>query len=143
MNRKDAARERLHARAATARHEGMTTVADQLIGAALARATANDNPVAVAFVRESHMRQDAEGLRARARRSARRRKPITRLIDCPTLIVTGDEDGVGPPSVAQELAGKIRGAKTVILNRCGHWTPIEKAKECGKLLSEFVRGISI
>ena len=32
---------------------------------------------------------------------------------------------------------------TVILNRCGHWTPIEKAKECGKLLSDFVRGISI
>ena len=33
-----------------------------------------------------------------------------RLIDCPTLIVTGDEDGVGPPSIAQELADKIGGA---------------------------------
>ncbi len=84
-----------------------------------------------------------KGLRARARRSAKPRKADHRLIDCPTLIVTGDEDAVGPPSVAQELAGKIGGAKTVILSRCGHWTPIEKAKECGKLLSEFVRGISI
>src|ERR1700740_1420 len=57
----DAARERLRARAATARHEGMSAVADQLIGSSLASATANDNPVAVAVVRESHMPQDAEG----------------------------------------------------------------------------------
>ena len=67
-------------------------------------------------------------LPAPARRWGRRRKPI---IDCPTLIVTGDEDAVGPPSIAQELADKIGGAKTVILNRCSHWTPIEKSKECG------------
>jgi 3-oxoadipate enol-lactonase len=139
----DAARERLRARAATARHEGMSAVADQLIGAALASATANDNPVAFAFVRESHMRQDAEGFARSCEALGQAEKADHRLIDCPTLIVTGDEDAVGPPSVAQELAGKIGGAKTVILNRCGHWTPIEKAKECGKLLAEFVRGISI
>ena len=66
-----------------------------------------------------------------------------RLIDCPALIVTGDEDAVGPPSLAWELADKIGGAKTVILNRCGHWTPVEKSRECGKLLSEFVRGIPV
>jgi pimeloyl-ACP methyl ester carboxylesterase len=48
-----------------------------------------------------------------------------------------------PPSVAQELADKIGNAKAVVLHRCGHWTPIEKSKECGKLLSEFVRGIPI
>jgi len=57
----DAARERLRQRAATARHEGMGTVADQLAQSALSGATTNDNPIAVAFVRESHMRQDAEG----------------------------------------------------------------------------------
>jgi hypothetical protein len=48
----------------------------------------------------------------------------------PDVIVTADEDAVGPPSIAQELAEKIGGAKTGI-NRCGHWTPIEKSKECG------------
>ena len=32
-------------------------------------------------------------------------------IDCPTLLVTGDEDAVAPPSVAQALADKIEGAK--------------------------------
>ena len=139
----DAARERLRARAAIARQDGMAAVADQLISAALASSTASDNPVVVAFVRESHMRQDAEGFARSCEALGQAEKADHRLIDCPALIVTGDEDAVGPPSIAQEHADKIGGAKTVILNRCGHWTPVEKSKECGKLLSEFVRGIPI
>ena len=126
-----------------ARHEGMTIVADQLARSALSNATANDNPVAVAFVRESHMRQDAEGFALSCEALAQAERADHRLIDCPTLIVTGDEDAVGPASVAHELADKIGGAKTVILHRCGHWTPIEKSKECSTLLSEFLRGIPI
>jgi 3-oxoadipate enol-lactonase len=139
----EAARDRLRERAATARHEGMSTVAEQLIRLALSTATANENPVAVAFVRESHMRQDAEGFARSCEALEQAEKADHRLIDCPALIITGDEDTVGPAGVAQELADRIGGAKTVILHRCGHWTPIEKSKECGKLLSEFVRGIPI
>jgi 3-oxoadipate enol-lactonase len=139
----DAARERLRARAAAARQEGMAAVADQLLGSAVASATASDNPVVVAFVRESHMRQDAEGFARSCEALGQAEKADHRLIDCPALVVTGDEDAVSPPSIAQELADKIGGAKTVILNRCGHWTPVEKSKECGRLLSEFVRGIPI
>jgi 3-oxoadipate enol-lactonase len=139
----DSARERLRDRATTARNEGMGIVADQLAGSAVSSATANENPVAVAFVRESHMRQDAEGFARSCEALALAEKADHRLIDCPALIVTGDEDAVGPASIAQELADKIGNAKAVILNRCGHWTPIEKSKECGKLLSEFVRGIPI
>ena len=139
----DSARQRLRERAATARHEGMTAVADQIARSAVSAATANDNPVAVAFVRESHMRQDAEGFARSCEALGQAEKADHRLIDCPTLIVTGDEDAIGPASVAQDLADKIGGAKTVTLHRCGHWTPIEKSKECRTLLSEFVRRISI
>lgn len=139
----ETARERLRERAATARNEGMSAVADQLTRSALSSATANENPVVVAFVRESHMRQDAEGFARSCEGLAQAEKADHRLIDCPTLIITGDEDPVGPASIAHELADKIGGAKTVILHRCGHWTPIEKSKECGKLLSEFLRGVPI
>jgi pimeloyl-ACP methyl ester carboxylesterase len=137
-----AARERLRARAATARRDGMDVVAEQL-GSALSGATAVENPVAAAFVRESHMRQDSEGFARSCEALADAEKADHRLIDCPALIVTGDQDAVGPPTVAQELADKIGRAKVVILHRCGHWTPIEKSKECGTLLSEFVRGVPI
>jgi 3-oxoadipate enol-lactonase len=139
----EAARDRLRERAATVRHAGMSTVADQLMHSALSTATASENPVAVAFVRESHMRQDAEGFARSCEALGQAAKADHRLIDCPTLIVTGDEDAVGPASIAHELADRIGRAKTVILHRCGHWTPIEKSKECSKLLAEFVRGIPI
>ena len=57
--------------------------------------------------------------------------------------MTIDSEGEAPPVVMLDGLGGNSSAKTVILNRCGHWTPIEKSKECGKLLSEFVRGIPI
>ena len=139
----DAARERLRQRAAAARHDGMSAVADQLLGTALSTATTNENPVAAAFVRESHMRQDVEGFARSCEALGQAERADFRLIDCPTLVITGDEDAVGPPSVAQELADKIDGGRAVTLHRCGHWTPIEKSKECSALLSEFVRRIPI
>lgn len=139
----DAARERLRARAEAARHDGMDVIGEQLSRGALSGTSAADNPVAVAFVRESHMRQDAEGFARSCEALAEAGRADHRLVGCPTLIVTGDEDGVGPPTMARELAGRIKGAKSVILDRCGHWTPIEKPKECGRLLSEFLRGIPV
>lgn len=51
--------------------------------------------------------------------------------------------GAGSPGVARELADKIRAAEAVILRRCRRWTLIEIVKECGKLLSECLRGIPI
>ena len=51
--------------------------------------------------------------------------------------------GVRLPNVARELTDKIRDAKTVILHRRGRWTPIEKVKECGTLLSECLPAIPI
>jgi 3-oxoadipate enol-lactonase len=139
----DIARDRLRQRAASARHQGMSAVADQSVALGLAGATINDNPLAVAFVRESHMRQNPEGFAQSCEALAQAERADHRLIDCPTLVVTGDEDAIAPPSVARELGDKIRGAKAVVLHRCGHWTPIEKVKECDKLLSDFLRGIPI
>jgi pimeloyl-ACP methyl ester carboxylesterase len=138
----DAARERLKARAVTARHEGMAFIADQLIDGSLSGATRADNPLAVAYLRETHMRQDREGFARSCEALAGAEKAEHRLIDCPALIVTGDEDGVGPPSVARDLAGRLKNARSVILDRCGHWTPIERPRECARLLGEFLRGIA-
>jgi pimeloyl-ACP methyl ester carboxylesterase len=55
------------------------------------------------------------------------------------LIVTGDEDAVAPPSAAQAIADKVKGAKVKVLEHCGHWTPFERPRDCARLLSEHVR----
>jgi hypothetical protein len=47
------------------------------------------------------------------------------------------------PGVAQELAkhaSRRQNGNSALLR---HWTPIEKVKECGKLLSECLKAIPI
>ena len=135
----DAARQRVRERAQIARSQGMCVVADAVVDAGLASYTKANNQLASAFVRESHMRQDAEGFAQTCEALASATAADLRLIRCPTLLVTGDEDKVAPPSSVQAMAEKITGAKTKILDRCGHWAMIEKPQECSKLLSEFLR----
>lgn len=129
----DAARERLRERARAARRD-MVAVADAIAGSL-------SEPLAVAFLRESHMRQDSEGFAQSCEALAEAEGADLRLIRCPALIATGDEDGVAPPSAARALAEKLRGAKLKIFERCGHWTPLERPKECGRLAADFIRSV--
>lgn len=132
----EAARDRLRARADLARESGMGAVADQVASAGLAAGSTDSNAAAFAFVRESHMRQDAEGFakNCEALAGASRADPIA--LKMPVLVVTGEEDAVGPPSVAHQLADEVPQGRAVVLPGCGHWTPIEKPAECRRLMSE-------
>lgn len=53
-----------------------------------------------------------------------RAAPIER-ITAPTLVIAGDADPLYPPSIATELACRIRGARLVTLERCGHLSNLE------------------
>jgi 3-oxoadipate enol-lactonase len=138
----ETARQRLKDRAGIARREGMVAVAEAIVTGGLAAATKAANPLLVPFVRESHMRQDAEGFARTCEALAAAEAADLRLIDCPTLLVTGEEDAVAPPSMAQAIADKVRGARMKVLERCGHWTPIERSQDCARLLGEHVRAHS-
>lgn len=133
------ARKGLRDRAAKARAEGMADIADAIVQAGTSADTRRNQPVAVAFVRESLMRQPAEGYAQTCEALASATAADVQRIDCPTLLVTGDEDAVAPPSVARALGERIEGARVEILGRCGHWTPIERVAEVNRLLSEFHR----
>ncbi len=134
----DAARQRLKERARRARQDGMIAIADAALGG-LSAATRTTRPLAAAFLRESHMRQDAEGFAQSCEALAEARAADLRLVRCPTLLVTGEEDSVAPPTMAQAIADKLKGATVKILERCGHWTPLERPQECARLLAEHVR----
>jgi 3-oxoadipate enol-lactonase len=135
----DAARQRLKDRARTARQDGMIGIADAAVAGGLSSATRTASPLAVPFLRESHMRQDAEGFGQSCEALAETHGADLRLVRCPTLLITGDEDTVAPPSAAQAIADKIKGATLKVLERCGHWTPVERPQDCARLLSEHVR----
>ncbi len=140
----EAARTALRTRAAKARDEGaagMHDITAALLQTALSADTRQRQPLAVAFVRESLMRQSAKAYAATCEALADAQAARVENIGCAVLLVTGDEDGVAPPQAVRALAEKLHGARStrmVVLPRCGHWTPIERAAECQAELRDFI-----
>jgi pimeloyl-ACP methyl ester carboxylesterase len=138
------ARVAIRARAARARSEGATgmhEIALALLNAAISADTRQRSPLAVAFVRESLMRQDPEGYARTCEALAEATPAAVDRIEAPVLLVTGDEDGVAPPQSVRAFAEKLHSAKStrvVVLPRCGHWTPIERPEDCSRELREFL-----
>jgi pimeloyl-ACP methyl ester carboxylesterase len=138
------ARVAIRARAAKARGEGvkgMHEIALGLVNAALSSQTRQHSPLAVAFVRESLMRQDSDGYARTCDALAEAAAAAVDRIEAPVLLVTGDEDGVAPPQSVRAFAEKLhsaKGARVVVLPRCGHWAPIERPEECVRELRDFL-----
>ena len=139
----DGARPNIRARAAKAREGGvaaMQEIADAIVGAALSARARREQPVTVAMVRESVMRQDPEGYARSCEALAEAVAPPVERIDCPTLLVTGDEDVVAPPQSVRAIGERIVGSRIVVYPQCGHWTTFERPEECLRDLREFHAG---
>jgi 3-oxoadipate enol-lactonase len=131
------ARAAIRARAAEAHKGDMQPIADALLQSNVSAETRTRRPAAVAFVRESLMRQDPEGYAKSCEALAEMSPADTSRIDCPALLVTGDEDVVAPPQAVRMMAERIAGSRLEVLRGCGHWTPVEKPEECTGLLNRF------
>ena len=139
----DAARTAMKARALKAREgaAGMQEITQALLQGAISADTRERLPVAVAFVRESLMRQDGEAYARSCEALAGAQAAAVERIEAPVLLVTGDEDGVAPPQSVRAMADKLHRAaskRVVVLPRCGHWTPIERHEECQRELRDFL-----
>ena len=139
----DAARAAMKARAAKAREgaAGMQEITQALVQAAISADTRQRLPVAVAYVRESLMRQDGEAYARSCEALAGAPAAQVERIEAPVLLVTGDEDGVAPPQAVRAMADRLHRAadkRVVVLPRCGHWTPIERPEECQRELRDFL-----
>jgi pimeloyl-ACP methyl ester carboxylesterase len=136
----DAARPGLRARGKKALNEGevgMQAIADTIVQSATSSDTRQRQPVAVAMVRESLMRQCPDGYGRSCEALAGAQPADPARIACPTLMVTGDEDAIAPPQAVRLIGERITGARVEILPRCGHWTTIEKPGECNDALRRF------
>jgi pimeloyl-ACP methyl ester carboxylesterase len=139
----EAARTAMKARAAKAREgpPGMHEITQGLLQAAISADTRRRLPLAVAFVRESLMRQEGEAYARSCEALAGAQAAAVERIAAPVLLVTGDEDGVAPPQQVRAMADRLHGAasrRVVVLSRCGHWTPIERPEECQRELTDFL-----
>ena len=132
-----AARNALRDRAAKARAEGMRGIADAIVALGTSADTKLNQPAVAAFVRESIMAQPPEGYARNCEAIADARSADLASINCPTLLLTGDEDRTGPPDVARAMASAIKGAEFALLAGCGHWAPAERAKQVNYALTVF------
>ena len=139
----DSARAAMRQRAETARSgaPGMQEITQALLGAAISADTRERLPLAVAYVRESLMRQSGEAYARSCEALAGAPAAAVESITAPVLLVTGDEDGVAPPQSVRAMADRLHNAaskRVVVLPRCGHWTPVERPEECQRELREFL-----
>jgi 3-oxoadipate enol-lactonase len=64
--------------------------------------------------------------------------PLERLA-VPTLVITGEEDRVYPPELAQRMARRIPGAELAVLEACGHLSNLEQPERFNEVMLEFLR----
>ncbi|QIE26491.1 3-oxoadipate enol-lactonase 2 (plasmid) [Caballeronia sp. SBC1] len=132
----------IQARAALSREKGVAGVqeiADAIVKGATSAETKAQRPVAIALVRESVMRQSPEGYAQSCEALAGAQATEVEKIGVPTLLVTGDEDGVGQPAAVKAMGERIAGSNVMVLSGCGHWTTFEKPVECAEALKAFYK----
>jgi 3-oxoadipate enol-lactonase len=135
----EAGRPGIYARAELARTgiAGMQQIADAIVKGATSKETKAQQPAVLALVRESVMRQPSEGYAQACESLANAQPAAVEGICVPTLLVTGDQDGVAPPANVKAMAERIQGSHVVVLEGCGHWTAFEKPQGCMQELQRF------
>lgn len=134
----DAVRQAQHDRAATLRERGTAPVAPGVVANALSDTTRRDRPEVAAFVRELVMRQDPEGYARNCEALAAASDPGPVDPALPLLLITGEDDKVGPPDASRELAEAHGSATVEILPGVGHWTALEAAEATTAHLLKFI-----
>jgi len=135
----DAARPNIAARANAARGgvAAMQEIADAIVKGATSTQTKEQQPAVLALVRESVMRQSPEGYAQSCTALADAQSAALERLDVPTLLVTGDQDGVAPPHNVRAMQERIAGSRVVVLDGCGHWTTFEQPQRCAREIDAF------
>lgn len=65
-------------------------------------------------------------------------RTVLNAIRCPTLVLCGRQDTWSPVSQHEEIAAAIPQSKLVIVEECGHMSPVEQPKAVTKALREWL-----
>jgi pimeloyl-ACP methyl ester carboxylesterase len=66
-------------------------------------------------------------------------RPQLSSIACPTLVLVGEGDELTPPSLAQEIAAGIAGARLVTVPACGHLSTLEQPEAVNAALADWLQ----
>lgn len=133
----EAARGALRERAAKVRAEGMHAIADAIVAGGISEDSKVNQPAVAAFVRESIMSQAAEGYARNCEALAAAEPADLSRVTCPVLLLSGEQDKTAPVDVARAMASVLAEARVAPLAGCGHWVPMERAKQVSYQLTVF------
>lgn len=128
------------ARAKAVREGGMKACVDAVSSNGVSAKTKSSNPIAVSAVRASLLSQNPEGY-AKGCTALGASKDSTldyTKLAMPTLIITGDEDKVSPPSLVRKMEGGIKDVQVQVLEGVGHWHIFEDVEGVAKAIKIFL-----
>jgi pimeloyl-ACP methyl ester carboxylesterase len=124
------------ARADLVRAKGMAAVVDAVVNAGTSEHSKTHEPNSIAMVRLSLLGQDPEGYAKACTALAGATVPLAlEKIAAETVVVTGEEDKVSPPTMCEKLTQRIPRSKgPIVLKDTGHWHNFENLKEVAATL---------
>lgn len=76
--------------------------------------------------------------------AGRRRPDSTAMlgdIQCPVLVIAGEDDSIRPASPLYEMAKKIKGSSYHVVKDCGHMMTIEAPDQVNRLMTDWVLSV--
>ena len=120
--------------------EGPAVLVEGMIPKLFGEATVQNRPEMVEQTRSIMMGTAPEGIAAAGRGMADRIDATSLLpsVDCPTLVVVGEEDAISTVEEMRDFADTIPGARFVKIAGAGHMSPLEDPKSVNNAIREFV-----
>ena len=69
-------------------------------------------------------------------------RPLLAKIQCPTLVLCGLDDVVTPVEIHEEMHAAITGSRLMILDNCGHLSPLGKPQQVSDAVREWLLTIN-
>jgi 3-oxoadipate enol-lactonase len=120
--------------------KGAAGVAEDMVPKLLGETTKRSRPTVVEEVRSLILANSADGIAGAVRALMTRPDSASLLstIHCPTLILVGEEDGITPPPLAEEMQRGIAGSQLKVFPAAGHLPNLETPDTFNATLAEFL-----
>lgn len=126
-------------RANTARSDGVSALADAVIGRWFTEDFRTRQPEAVARVRAMILGTSDEGYAACCEALAEMDlRDDLELIPVPTLVLCGDSDPAVQPTKTREWVATIEGAKLEVIGKCAHLPNVEQTETFNRMVLDFL-----
>jgi 3-oxoadipate enol-lactonase len=126
------------------RDKGPEAVADEMIPRLLGGTTRATQPAVADRVRSLALSNppNAIGGALTAIMTREDSTPLLRKIDCPVLIIVGEEDALTPPALSQAMHGALPGSTYVTIPHAGHLSSLEQPVRFNEAVANFLRRIA-